>query len=146
MNSHTVSKTIRINAPKAAVWDALTNPEKTKEYFFHCEVLSSWEKGSTITFKGKMLWVINIEMNGTIVDIDPGNMLKYTLKNGHKKDEEPDNFSTVTDVLTEENGITTLSIADDVGSAEGYEERVEKSEKGWDKVLNGLKKLVEEGS
>jgi uncharacterized protein YndB with AHSA1/START domain len=144
MNAHTITKQIQINAPKEKVWEALTNPEMTKEYFFHCEVLSDWQKGSPITFKGKMFWIINIEMHGTIIDIDPGNMLKYTLKNGHKKDDEPDNFSTVTDILTEENGITTLRITDDVGSADGYQERVEKSDKGWTKVLHGLKKLVEE--
>ncbi|RYE25912.1 MAG: hypothetical protein EOP51_02455 [Sphingobacteriales bacterium] len=146
MNNHTVSRTIQINAPKEAVWDALTNPEKTKEYFFHCEVLSDWQKGSTITFKGKMFWVINVELTGEILDIHPGNLLKYTLTNGHNKDDNPNNFSTITDSLTEHNGVTTLSILDDVGSAEGFEERVEKSEQGWDKVLKGLKKLVEEGS
>lgn len=143
MNAHTVSKQVQINAPKEKVWQALTDPEMTKEYFFHCEVTSDWHKGSSITFHGKMFWIIPIEMTGTILDIDPGNMLKYTLKNGHKKEDAPDNFSTVTDTLVYANGITTLSITDDVGSAEGYEDRVAKSEKGWDKVLSGLKKLVE---
>ena len=36
------------------------------------------------------------------------------------------------------------SMVRDVGSEPGAEERLKRSEKGWDKVLAGLKKLVEE--
>ena len=43
--------------------------------------------------------------------------------------------------MTHVKGVTTLHISDDVGLGEGSEERYERSEKGWDKVLNGLKKL-----
>jgi hypothetical protein len=36
-----------------------------------------------------------------------------------------------------------LSITDDIGKAEGAEERYKKSDKGWDTVLKGLKELLE---
>jgi hypothetical protein len=38
---------------------------------------------------------------------------------------------------------TILSITDDVGQGEGAEKRYSRSLKGWDKVLKGLKELVE---
>ncbi len=142
METYIVQKTIHINASIADVWDALTNPEKTKKYFFNCEVFSDWKVGSDITFKGKVLLIKNIEMHGKILQIKPGKLLQYSLDN-KGEDDQPGTTSTVTDELTEENGQTTLSITDDVGSGEGAAERYEKSAKGWDTILSGLKELVE---
>jgi uncharacterized protein YndB with AHSA1/START domain len=135
-----VKKHIDINATPAQVWDALTDPEKTKKFFFNARVLSDWKKESAITFKGRMFWVIPFKMTGKILEIKKEELLKYTLKNGGDKG---NNFSTVTDELTFANGITTLTITDDVGSGEGVEKRYERSVKGWDKILTGLKELVE---
>ena len=145
MSHHIVSKTINIKAEPREVWDALTNPEKTKKYFFHCEVFSDWKVGSQITFKGKMFFFIDIEMHGEILEIQPGRLLKYNLKNGKSHDSNA-GFSIVTDILNYENGETILSITDDVGDSEGADKRIEKSEEGWDKVLNGLKELLEKQS
>src|ERR1700712_1481902 len=81
MKDYIVKKHIAINAPAEAVWDALTNPEKTKKYFFHCRVISQWKAGSPITFKGRMFFIIPIKMRGEIKKIQPGKMLQYTLGN-----------------------------------------------------------------
>ena len=137
-----VKKSIDINAEPAQVWDALTNPEKTKKYFFNAKVISRWEEGSKITFKGKLFFFIKYEMTGKILAIESEKLLKYTLKNG--SDKENKSFSTVTDELSYVNGVTTVSITDDVGQGEDAEKRLKRSEKGWDKILKGLKKLVEE--
>lgn len=141
MKQFIVRKQIAINADPPIVWDALTNPEKTKEYFFNCEVFSDWKVGSPITFKGKMFLIKKIEMNGKILAIEPEKLLKYNLVNNDQEDQK--SISIVTDEITYNNGITILSITDEVGEGEGAEERYEKSEKGWEKVLDGLKKLVE---
>jgi uncharacterized protein YndB with AHSA1/START domain len=141
MKQFIVKKQVDINADPSSVWDALTNPEKTKEYFFNCEVFSDWKVGSPITFKGRMLLVKKIEMNGKILAIEPGKLLMYNLINNDSGN--PPSVSTVTDELSYANGVTTLSITDDVGDGDGAKDRFEKSEKGWDKVLTGLKELVE---
>jgi len=141
MKEHIVEKSIAIKAPAANVWDALTNPEKTKKYFFHCKVLSDWKVGSPITFKGRMFFVIPIEMKGTIKKIEPEKLLQYTISNAS---DDSGSHSTVTDELTFVKGVTELTITDDVGKGEGAEKRYKKSIKGWDKVLRGLKELVEE--
>lgn len=142
MKNFIVKKKVDIKAEPAEVWDALTNPEKTKKYFLNCEVFSDWKEGSSITFKGTILLVKKIEMNGKILKIQPEKLLQYSLTNEGSKDSS--SSSTVTDELTYQNGVTTLSITDDVGQGDGAEERYEKSEKGWDKVLKGLKELVED--
>jgi uncharacterized protein YndB with AHSA1/START domain len=142
MNEFIVKKKVAIKAKPSQVWDALTNPEKTKKYFFNCEVFSEWKAGSSITFKGKIFLIKKIEMKGKIVKIEPEKLLQYILKNGGSSDNSS-NFSTVTDELIYENGVTTLSITDDIGIGEGAEKRFQRSQKGWDKILEGLKKLVE---
>ncbi|GAB4034537.1 SRPBCC family protein [Spirosoma jeollabukense] len=142
MEEFIVRKKISLNAEPSAVWNALTNPEKTRQYFFSCEVFSDWEVGSTILFTGRLFLIKNIEMKGQILRIEPNKLLQYSLTNGDDVD-DPDNFSIVTDELTYENGQTILSITDKVGQGEGAQERYDRSEKGWDKILEGLKELVE---
>lgn len=139
---HIVKQSIKINAKPAEVWDALTNPEKTKEYFFNAKVSSTWKEGSRITFKGRMFLIIKFVMIGEILAIKRESLLKYTLKNS--SDKKGKSFSTVTDKLTYAKGITTLTITDDVGKGEGAEKRFKRSTKGWKKVLKGLKELVEQ--
>jgi uncharacterized protein YndB with AHSA1/START domain len=139
-----VRKKISIKARPEEVWDALTNPEKTKKYFFNCRVFSTWQPGSPIIFKGRIFLVKKIELKGEIVQAEPQKILQYTLANG-KKDNVPQGMSVITDRLTYENGETILSVTDDVGSGEGAGKRYGRSVKGWDKVLKGLKELLEVG-
>ena len=142
MDEFVVRKKIRINAAPSVVWNALTNPEKTKQYFFNCEVFSDWEPGSTIRFTGRMFLIKKIEFKGIILQIEPNKLLKYSLEN-EEDETDPTSFSTVTDELTFENGETILSISDDVGQGKGAQERYDRSEKGWEKILQGLKEVVE---
>lgn len=137
----TVHKRIELMAKPNEVWDALTNPDKTKSYFFNCKVYSDWLKGSSIVFKGRIFLIKKIELKGKILEIEPQKLLKYTLSNDSGKS---DTFSTITDEIIYENGRTILTISDNVGEGKGAAERFKKSQKGWDKVLSGLKKLLEE--
>lgn len=141
MKEFIVKKEIRIQAQPAAVWDALTNPEKTKKYFFNCGVYSDWKEGSPIIFRGTIFLIKKIEMKGEIIEIVPQKLLRYTLQNVADKDES---YSTVTDELSYENGETILSVTDDVGPGNNAAKRYKSSQQGWDKVLKALKELVEE--
>jgi len=138
MKEFIVRKKITINAQPSEVWDALTNPEKTKKYFFNCRVISDWKPGSEITFKGRLFFFKKIKLKGKIIHIEPNRLLQYSLKNEHSN-----SVSMVTDHLDYENGKTILKITDDVGQEEGVEQRYQQSDKGWDKILKGLKKQVE---
>src|SRR3569832_1587325 len=122
MAGYIVNKQIVLNAPPEAVWDTLTNPEKTKQYFFGCEVHSDWKEGSLISFKRKILLLINFEIKGKKVYIEPGRLLQYTLKN-----RKGTSYSTVTDELKYADGKTTLSIKDDVGEGWGAEKLYKRS-------------------
>ena len=138
MSLHIVNKQISIPATPGQVWEALTNPNLTKKYFFNSEVHSDWKQGHPITFKGKMFFIFSFEMKGTILEIIPQKLLKYNLKNA-----KSDSTSTVTETLSYNNGITTMTVTDDVGEGEGAEKRYKRSVKGWDKILSGLQDLLE---
>ena len=140
MADYTVHQSVVLNAEPSAVWEALTNPEKTKKYFFNCRVISNWKTGSPITFKGRMFFIFPFEMHGKIIKAIPGKLLKYTLKNGKG---DTATTSTVTDELTYKGGRTKLSITDNVGAGEGAEKRYHRSVKGWNKILRGLKDLFD---
>jgi uncharacterized protein YndB with AHSA1/START domain len=142
MTDFIVRKEIIIDGELSDVWDALTNPEKTKRYFFHCKVFSDWKVGSSIIFKGKIFLFKKIELKGTIQAIEPEKLLKYTLQNSG--DSNSKSFSIVTDELSHIDGKTILNVSDDVGRGEGAEKRYKRSMKGWDHILQGLKQLVEE--
>ena len=77
-----------------------------------------------ITFKGRLFWIIPIEMKGEIKKIEPGKLLQYTLFN------KAGSTSTVTDELKFAGGITTVHITDDVGQGDGSEKRYKRSVKG----------------
>jgi uncharacterized protein YndB with AHSA1/START domain len=144
MSQFTVRKSIIINAEPSQVWDALTNPEKTKKYFFHSQVISDWQEGSTITFKGRIFYFFPFERKGKIIKVEPNKLLQYTLENG--VDDSDEGFSIVTDRLSYEDGQTLLVITDDVGDTGSPGERLNKSDKGWTDILSGLKKVVELGN
>ena len=139
MTEFIVQKQVRINAPKLTVWLALTNPDLTQKYFYGCRVDSTFVAGDRIKFKRKILWVFPFELSGTILKVDRGNMLKYSLKNSRSASE-----STVSIELHDDAGKTLVYIMDDVGQEEGGEDRYTRSVKGWDKILNGLKRVSEE--
>ncbi len=137
METLMVRKSVSIKAEPEAVWKALTDPEKTKKYFFNCAVFSKWKIGSPITFTGRIFLLIKVELKGRILNIVKGRLLKYDLKNqDHSK-------SIVTERLSYDKGVTTLTVVDNVGTKPGAERRHKRSMKAWDKVLKGLKKLVE---
>ena len=65
----TLNKSITINATVSKVWDALTNPDLIKIYFFGTECISDWKKGSTILYKGTYEGK-PYEDKGNILDIE----------------------------------------------------------------------------
>lgn len=138
--NHIVKKSISIQAEPAKVWDALTNPEKTRKYFFNSRVNSTWKEGSEIRFEGRLFLIWKFEMKGKILGIAKNKFLQYTL---HNESDQSGTQSVVTDLLEYRDGFTTLNITDDVGNGKGAQKRFERSQKGWDKILKGLKKVAE---
>ena len=143
-----ISNNIEINAPKEAVWSALTEPKKTKQYMFGCETVSTWEPGSELLWRGTYQGKEMDFVKGHIVTFKPYETLAYTVfdPNGTMED-IPENYLTVTYTLKEDAGRTLLTVSqgDFTKAAEGekrYQEIYNNGE-GWQPILVEIKKLVE---
>lgn len=143
-----ITNTIAIRASAAKVWDALTNPAQTKEYMFGCEALSDWKVGSPLIWKGNFDGVELVAVKGSILEIQPGKFLAYTVidPNNPSIPDLPENYLTVTYELSEERGETHLTATQgDYNIVADGENRYKHSVDGggWAPVLAGIKKLVE---
>lgn len=143
-----VRNDIRINAPAAAVWDYLVNPEKTKQYMFGSEAVSDWTIGSELLWKGVYEGKEMVFVKGNIAALEPGKHLTYTVfdPNNPELEDIPGNYLTVTYTLKEEDGQTHLAVSQgDYSRAPGGQPHYEKAirEGGWSTILEAIKKLVE---
>jgi uncharacterized protein YndB with AHSA1/START domain len=128
-----------IKAPAVKVWDALTNPEIVKQFFFGTELSAEWKVGGLIYFRGE--WEGKpYEDKGIITAIKENELLCYDYKSSW--DPLPDvreNYLPVEYKLSEHDGITTLKIQQ--GAKD--EEQANHSSENWKQVMNGMKELVE---
>ena len=139
-NELIVKKSIKVNANISAVWDALTNPEMTKKYFFDCEAISDWETGSVIEFKMEKDGETIVVVKGIILNIEEDRLLQYSCF-APDTEQDTSTHTIVTYELYSENGNTLLTVTQgDFGKNEaGYQHTVT----GWDATLSGLKVLQE---
>lgn len=132
--------TVTIQAPASRVWEALTEPKLIKQYFFGSDIVTDWKVGSPIFYRGE--WQgRGYEDKGEIVAVDAGKRLVTTHWSPLSGvPDTPENYHTVTYLLSEQDGSTDVTILQDNNASE--EEKMH-SEQNWQMVLAGLKDLVE---
>lgn len=132
--------TTTISAPVSRVWDALTNPEVIKQYFFGTQAISDWKVGSPLHFKGEWEGKEYLD-KGIILKNEPEKLFQYTyLSSFSSLPDDPENYANISYELGEDNGKTTLTVKQE--NIENEEVR-EHSEKNWAHVLQNLKNLLE---
>lgn len=142
-NNITGKAGIRINASVEKVWEALTEPELIKKYFFGTNTKTDWKPGSPIIFSGEWQGK-SYEDKGTIIDVQKNRLIKYSYWSEMSGiEDKPENYVIVTYELSEENGKTMLMITQENIPTE---EMKAHSEENWKKVLNNLKEMLEEKS
>jgi uncharacterized protein YndB with AHSA1/START domain len=137
-------KTVTIHATKDDVWDALTNPEKVKQYMHGTEMSTDWKEGSPIVWKGE--WKgRSYEDKGTVLAVEPHKLLTYTHWSpmGGSED-KPENYHTLTYELAGKDGKTTLTLIQDNNPSQ--EEADKMANDNWGPVLNALKETVEKAT
>ena len=143
-----IKNEITIDAPATRVWDALVNPEQTRQYMFGCETVSDWNVGSELLWKGEHEGKEIIWVKGEILDIEPGKFLRYTTIDPHSNiDDVSENYLQVTYDLIPQGEKTLLKVSQGDYSivAEGdrrYQDSYNNGE-GWNPILIEIKKLVE---
>ncbi len=135
-----VKKTIQINADTSQVWDALTNPDKIKQYLFGTETISDWKVGSPIIFQGEYQGQ-KYKDKGNILDIKEGQLLQYAYWSGFSGlEDKEENYSKVTYKIDRKERHTILTL-----TQEGFasEQAREHSENNWGMVLDKIKEIIE---
>ena len=129
-----------IEARPAQVWDALTDPDLIQKYMFGSRVETDWKVGSPIAWKGEYEGKA-YEDKGEVVAIEPGRRLEVThFSPLSGKDDRPENYHRLVYELEERNGVTHVSLSQDNNPTE---EAAEHSRANWEKMLAGLKQVVE---
>lgn len=142
MNKNLIAKTsVTINASSAKVWNALVSPEAIKQYMFGTNVVSTWQEGNPIVWKGEWQGKSYAD-KGVLLQFKPGRTLQYShFSPLSGLPDKPENYHTVTIELSNAGNQTRVSLAQDNNPTE--EER-EHSEKNWGMMLTGLKNFLEQ--
>jgi uncharacterized protein YndB with AHSA1/START domain len=140
MTGRVATAEAEINAPRSEVWRALTDPDQIEKYMFGSRVQTDWKPGSPITWTGEYEGR-KYEDKGEILEVVQERRLKVTHFSPLSGEEDaPENYHTLVYELTENNGTTHVSLSQDNNSSE---EAAEHSRENWEKMLAGLKKVVE---
>ena len=129
-----------IDAPPAKVWSALVTPDTIKQYMFGATVISDWKEGSPIVWKGE--WQGKpYEDKGAILRLEPERLLQYShFSPLSGLPDAPDSYHTVTIELSPEAPGTRVILSQDNNATEQARQH---SQKNWETMLAGLKKLLE---
>jgi uncharacterized protein YndB with AHSA1/START domain len=131
---------ITVDAPPAAVWDALTSRDALKVYMFGSDVVSDWRVGSPISWEGE--WKGNrYKDKGEVLEATPGRSLAYThFSPLAGKPDLPENYHTISISLEGAAGATHVDLSQDNNATEDERRH---SEENWQTMLVGLKDYVE---
>lgn len=131
---------IYIKTTKEKLWDALTNPEMTSQYYYGSKIKSNLETGSTIEYilkdeNGKE----TAPVSGVIKEIIPYQRLVHTF-DFHDQSDSP---SRVAFEIEESDMGLKLTVIHD--QFEGETTTFKEVGEGWPYILSGLKTVLETG-
>jgi uncharacterized protein YndB with AHSA1/START domain len=130
---------VEIATTRERLWQALTDPEQTRKYWYGALSVSDWQVGSR--------WVSQSEdgevyLEGEILEIDPPRRLVHTLHVVHEAAaaaEAPSRIEFEITLLGDRCRLTVIH--NGRGPA-----TVEYTSGGWETILAGLKELLESSS
>jgi len=131
---------IYIEAPCEKVWDALIDPEMTKDYWGRHRNVSDWRTGSR--------WQhedyddpSRVAVAGTVIESERPHRLVLSWTRPENLD-DPDKVSRVTFTIEEQFGSARLTVI----HSELDDEMLRAISAGWPPVLSSLKTMLETGA
>lgn len=122
------------------VWNALTNPEFTKKFWFGMHQESDWKKGAP----WKLVFADGrVADAGEVVEIDPPKKLVLKWGNEWRPETKADGFTQCTMTIEQENEMVKLTIRHEAEKPD--HKLIEAVSGGWPRVLSSLKSLLETG-
>jgi uncharacterized protein YndB with AHSA1/START domain len=138
--SHSATAQIVIRASREAIWDAITQPELVKQYFFGTNLSTDWRVGSPIFFRGE--WEGKAyEDKGTVLSFEPMKSLSFNYWSAFSGHEDKPELRHIVRYDLEETpeGVRVTLNQSNVDT----QAHAEHSQQNWQKVLTSLKELVE---
>jgi len=121
------------------LWQALTDTEFSKLYWFGTEVRSDWKVGSSFALVTDGI----TSDTGEILVSDPPRQLAYTFRHARYEEMRDDGATKVTFTIEPHGGIVKLTVTHQ-GFAAGSK-LLGAVSNGWPAILSGLKSLLETG-
>jgi uncharacterized protein YndB with AHSA1/START domain len=134
--------TVFIRATAEQIWEAITKPEFTVQYFFGNVFDSTWHKGASIEVWSSDRSVKHVE--GEVLESDPPRLLQSSWRDFYNGETADDQMSRVTwEIEPQDGGFSKLTVVHD--QLENSPVTAESVAGGWPMVLSGLKTLLETG-
>ncbi len=131
---------IQIDAAPARVWSALTDPAEIEQYMFGSEVVTDWEPGSRIVWRGEYEGK-SYEDHGKILVFEPDRLLAMTHFSSLSGEQDvPENYHSLWYEVDEVDGGTRVRLTQDNNRSP---EAAEHSRANWETMLAGLKSVVQ---
>lgn len=130
---------IYIQTTPETLWNALIDPEMTREYWWHHRNRSDWKPGSTWSHENYDDPTA-VDIVGTVIESDPPHRLVLTWANPAKAS-DPSKVSRVTFDIQALPHEVRLTVTHD----ETYPEMLSAISAGWPAVLSNLKTMLETG-
>lgn len=132
---------IYIRTTPERLWEAITDPAMTRQYFYETTVESTWRSGAPLNRRGPDG---SLKLEGEVLEIDPPRRLVHTFISSYDNPEERDPPSRVTWEIEPLGETCRLTLTHEhyAGETETYKGTLT----GWNPVLSGLKTLLETGT
>jgi len=122
------------------LWAALTEPGFIKQYWFNCNVETSWKPGSP--------WLLKYEDgkladSGEIVEFEPQKRIVIKWQNEWKPEFKAEGFSRCVMEIEALEGAVKLSVTHSMERAQA--QFIGAVSGGWPRILSNLKSLLETG-
>jgi uncharacterized protein YndB with AHSA1/START domain len=127
-----------IAAPPARVWEGLTTPAFTRQYFHATRIESDWIAGSRVEFRYDDGTLV---VEGEVLEVDPPRRLSYTWHVLYDRAMSEEPFSRVTFDIEPLAGGSRLRVTHDrfAGDSAVYEQ----VRRGWEGIIEGLRSVLE---
>ena len=129
-----------IRSTSEKVWQALTQPEFTRQFFFGTTWESQWKTGAPWKMIGSDG---QIKDSGEILEIDPPRRLVITWRNEFKPEITAEGYGRMSYELEQEGEMVKLTVLHEMDKAES--KMIRAVSNGWPMILSSLKTLLETG-
>jgi uncharacterized protein YndB with AHSA1/START domain len=122
------------------LWDALTQPEFTRQYWVGTHQETTWEQGASWKL---MIPDGRVGDSGEVLEIDPPRRLVLSWRNEFLPDLHQEGYSRATFTLEAQDELVKLTVIHEMDTPDS--KLIAGVSKGWPSILSSLKSLLETG-